>query len=93
MSRHHDRAGWAGRTQAIRKRLEPTLPAPCVQRCGRLVEPGQLWDVAHLTDLALGGDLHHYGVAHRSCNRSAGGRLGAAMSNKRRRANSRKPSW
>jgi hypothetical protein len=36
-------------------------------RCGRQIEPGQLWDLDHTDDRS-----GYLGPAHRSCNRSAG---------------------
>jgi len=93
MSRHHAEAGWASISAAARPLLEAALPLPCIQGCGRMVEPGQAFDIAHRVDLARHGDVNDYGVAHRGCNRSAGGRLGAAMMNGRRRTRSRRLAW
>jgi hypothetical protein len=42
-------------------------------RCGRPVRPGEAWDLDHSDDRA-----GYLGVAHRQCNRPAGGQLGAA---------------
>lgn len=80
MSRHHRAAKWSTKSKKLRPRIAATLPRPCVE-CGKPVLPGQQWDVAHHRDLALGGDVRSVGPAHRSCNRSAGGRLGAAIAN------------
>lgn len=80
MSRHHQASGYTRIAKTLRKRLEPTLPRPCAH-CGKPVHAAQKWDVAHLTDLGRGdySGVTRVAVAHRSCNRSAGGKLGAAM--------------
>ena len=80
MSRHHRASGYTKIAKTLRARLEPTLPRACCH-CGKPVHPSQLWDVAHLKDLGRGdySDVRRVAVAHRSCNRSAGGKLGAAM--------------
>jgi hypothetical protein len=86
MSQHHRRAGW---TQTVAKthagRHERTLPALCIQGCGRMITPdmvyGKDWEVGHIVDLAKGGKAQHTGPVHRGCNRSAGGRAGAAVTN------------
>lgn len=49
-------------------------------RCEEPVTPEDLWDLGHQQDLALGG--HPLGVMvpeHRTCNRRAGGQLGAML--------------
>ena len=97
MSRHHDAAGWPNLNKAARARILATLPAPCIE-CGRPVIVGQRWEVGHRVPLALGGSVTDYGPSHRSCNRKAGGRLGAAMTNRRDPRNQptdgdRVPSW
>lgn len=80
MSRHHKAAGWAALSKGMREKIKPSLPLPCLH-CGKPVLPGQRWDVAHVRDLALGGGVRRVGPAHSSCNRSAGGKLGAAIRN------------
>ncbi len=70
---------------------------PCI-RCGREVAPDQRFDVAHRIDASRGGsnDLSNLAVEHRRCNRSAGGRLGAAVQNDRRGVSRRTkglPTW
>lgn len=71
------------------------------QRCGREVEPGQAFDVGH-KDEHGGHALSNLGIEHRfktDCpargNRSHGGRLGAAITNRRRgaRTNDRRLNW
>lgn len=72
---------------ALRKRLGATLPAPC-WRCGRMISEGDKWHVGHITDRALGGNDNaamtmdsEVAVECEKCNTSAGGRLGAAITN------------
>jgi hypothetical protein len=47
----------------------------CCARCGFLIMPGESFDVDHADD----GSGEYIGVAHSSCNRSAGARRGAAL--------------
>ncbi len=96
MSRHHVEAGWTTISRKYRPIISAQLPLPCINPkagCPGLVQQGQLWDVAHVGDLARGGDLHDIGPAHRHCNRSAGGRLGAAMTTAKRSTARRLPRW
>lgn len=99
MSRHHRAAGWSKISPKARARLQPMLPLPCAEGCGYPVLPGQAWDVAHVGgDLALGGDLGAYAPAHRKCNRSKGGKLGAAIQQAQRagvvrRSDPRQVKW
>lgn len=66
----------------------------CVN-CGRPVHEGQRWDVGHIVAPRRGGthDLENLGAAHRRCNRSDGGREGAAITNRGSRRARRLPSW
>ena len=85
MSRNHKEQGWTGRRVTnARKQIAATLPAPCVE-CGKPVTPDDLWDVGHITALALGGQASIYGAAHRTCNRKAGGKLGARYSARKKK--------
>jgi hypothetical protein len=96
MSRHHIAAGWSTISARMRPIIAAQLPLPCINPkagCPGLVQQGQLWDVAHVGDLATGGDPSQVGPAHRHCNRSAGGKLGASMANANRRAAKRMPKW
>jgi hypothetical protein len=43
------------------------------------------WDVGHLQSISQGGDISQYGASHRSCNRSAGGKLGASIINRQKK--------
>ena len=74
------RAHWRGRLQAG--------PLPCY-RCGKPVTVHDRWTVEHLLERAYGGsetDVSNQWVAHLHCNSSAGGRIGAAITNGRRSA-------
>lgn len=80
---------WSGRKVTTARALWlPRLPLPC-RRCGRPVTADQRWTVGHVVDRALGGaetDPGNQWPEHARCNYSAGGKLGAAMTNQRRRA-------
>lgn len=91
MSRHHRAIKHNTATRRLRPEIEAMLPLPCVEGCGRLVEKGQDWHVAHLTPASRGGRTarDNVGPAHARCNQRAGGRLGAAVVNARRARHSR----
>jgi hypothetical protein len=75
--------GYGEAHKAIRKRyaaLVATGLAVCA-RCGRPIMPGTPWDLGHVD-----GDKSRYrGPEHRSCNRKAGGKQGAEITNGRPR--------
>lgn len=85
MSRHHRKH--AAEQRAARAYWQPLLPVPC-GRCRRLVMPEQPWDAGHLISAEHGGTpaLHNTWPEHRRCNRAAGGRRGAQLTNARRAA-------
>ena len=89
MSQHHDAAKWTSENKKIRARLAATLPAPC-SICGFEVHEDQLWDADHLDGIQ---NTDEVGVAHRFCNRSHGGRQGAAVTNAKRKAEPRIAKW
>lgn len=98
MSEHHKRAGWNYRTaQTHKARNAGKLPALCVQGCGRMVTPdmvyGKDWENGHYTNLAEGGSVALTGPAHVGCNRSDGGKLGAARTNEAKRSRKRQRAW
>lgn len=70
--------GWAH--QRLRARLLPSAYGTPCPRCGQLMLQGQDLDLDH-TGLprALGGRPGQGQMAHESCNRSAGSRLGNAL--------------
>lgn len=97
MSQHHRAKGWPRVAKKARERVAATLPAPCVE-CGKPVHAGQRWHVGHRRALAQGGAIGDYGPAHGSCNESNGGKLGAAVTNAKRgavtkRRPARLPRW
>lgn len=79
MSRHHIAIKHNRYARRIRPVLEAMLPMPC-PHCRRPVERGTAWDVAHIVAAENGGrtELGNVVPAHRRCNRSDGGRRGAA---------------
>ena len=75
--------GYGAHHQALRERLHPQVEAgvvPCA-RCGELIAPGERWELDHAPE-----KLGYLGPSHFKCNRSAGGKLGAAITNCRRAA-------
>lgn len=100
MSQHHRKVKWSTLSRKYRAQIAPLLPLPCVQpRCklGGIVNPSDTWDVAHLHDLAADPtqipDRNAVGPAHAACNRSDGGKRGAAMTNRARAASSGRREW
>lgn len=78
---------WAGmRSRLARARWADAVDAGMVLCliCGKLIKPGQLWDIDHRIPLSVDptrmDDPENVRPAHRSCNR----RTGAAMGNRRR---------
>lgn len=75
---------WGGRkSTAARAKCRAMLPHPC-RKCGGIItpeDPESSWDAGHETDRAAGGG--HTGIEpeHSRCNRSAGGKAGAAITN------------
>jgi hypothetical protein len=55
-------------------------------RCGEPIAPGAPFDLDHADDRRS-----YIGVSHRSCNQQAGARMGAAVTNARRRADHFEP--
>lgn len=70
---------------AARAHWRARLPLPCF-RCGQAVLPEHAWHVEHVLDRHLGGSLgvENQWVSHAQCNMSAGGRIGAALTNSKR---------
>jgi hypothetical protein len=87
MSRHHRAAKHTTHASRLRPSIAAQLPLPCIH-CGRAVTAEQAWDLGHLVALVEGGhtDINSVGPAHVTCNRSDGGRIGAAMVNRRRKS-------
>lgn len=89
MSKHHRDSKHTSATYHLRPEYEDRLPLPCAE-CGRPVEKGQKWHIAHFTAASKGGRTtrQNTGVAHALCNMRAGGKLGAKTTNGRRRSSS-----
>ena len=74
---------WGGNdSRKARAIVRAMLPAPCT-RCGEPVTEDMEWHADHVQEAAFGGEdrASNYGPAHARCNTSAGGRIGAAMTN------------
>ena len=84
MSEHHKRAKWDSKVKKARSIIRAQLPLPCTE-CGSPVYPDDHWDVGHLFPLSQGGDANTYGAAHRKCNRSNGGKLGAQHTHQKKK--------
>lgn len=95
MSQHHRRTKHTTAAPGIRQKIEARLPLPCIEGCGRVVEKGQAWHVAHIVPASQGGrtTLANCGPAHALCNLRSGGRLGAATVNARRTASTGRRQW
>ena len=82
------RRRWGGsRSTEARKRVRAMLPAPC-RSCGGIIspdDPESTWHAGHDQDRveteALGLPEAEVFPEHAKCNTSAGGRVGAAMTN------------
>jgi hypothetical protein len=70
--------GYGIRHQNERARWAPRVDAGLVDcaRCGEPLEPGRPWDLGHNDDRSA-----WTGPEHRACNRKAGGRNGALVTN------------
>jgi hypothetical protein len=94
---HHD-PEYIRNARIVRRIITAQLQAGslviCVN-CGRAIQQGQRFDVGHKRRPDDGGShaLSNLGGAHRRCNRSHGGRIGAAMTNRASRRARRLPSW
>lgn len=91
---YHAGAEWARFTRMARPIIAATLPAPCVNRCGKPVLPGQKWHVGHLPghDRALTHQpptLQTVGPSHARCNTQAGQQLGQQLRAKTTARNTR----
>lgn len=105
MSQHHRGGKWTSADlKKWKPRLAATLPAPCVD-CGRVVTADMSWQVGHIIPVndprSPGNVAWNLGPSHsnksgpggRSCNQSAGGRMGAAKTNGRIKDSRRLPKW
>lgn len=98
MSQWHRDPVYVKNSRLVRRILTPQIEAGeyvrCVD-CGRPIHDGQRWDVGHIVAPRDGGthDPSNLGASHRRCNRTAGGRVGAAVTNRGSRRARRLPSW
>lgn len=80
-------AKWGGRRSTnARAKCRAMLPHPC-RRCGGLItpdDPESSWHAGHREDRAAGGTEDGIEPEHAKCNTSAGGKVGAAITNARR---------
>lgn len=88
MSEWHRKSKHTTHVVEVRKAIASRLPLPCVEGCGQPVLKTQSWHVAHRVPASQGGrtTLANCGPAHAKCNLKSGGRMGAAVTNGRRRA-------
>lgn len=79
--------GYGYHHQRERKRWQAVIDAngTWCRRCGGQIYPGMAWDLDHAP-----GKEGYRGPSHRKCNRRAGGRVGAALTNGKRWAEKRK---
>jgi len=75
------RRGYGAYHRALRERWKPLVKAGLVRcaRCELVIEPGALWELDHAA-----GKQGYLGPSHRRCNRRAGGKEGAAITNAKR---------
>lgn len=94
MSEHHRTPEWMRVTRRVRPLIKATLPAPCVD-CQRPVYPADNWHVGHILAAAHGGtnDAWNLGPTHARCNTRAGGKIGASISNAKRKKKTETPNW
>lgn len=93
MSRHHQQ--WAnGGSRKHRARIARSLPQPCC-RCGKAIlptDPPSSWEADHVVALMGWPEATPYPdelirPACKSCNRAAGGRDGARITNAKKKSN------
>jgi len=85
MTAKHRTAEYQRNARTVRDRVKVAHrngdPVQC-WRCRGPIHPGQPYDVGHLPG-AEASALHELAAEHRRCNRSAGGRDGARITNRR----------
>lgn len=98
MTQAHRTPEYFKAARTVRRILTPEIAAGNLVRCvdcGHAIQQGQRWDVGHVIPISRGGtnDPSNMGASHRRCNRSSGGRMGAAVTNAGSRRARRLPSW
>jgi len=78
--------GYGNAHRLERKRWAAIIETSGVRcaRCRRVITADMPWDLDHAP-----GKLGYLGPSHRRCNRTAGAKIGAAITNARRRAKRR----
>lgn len=84
---HH--RGAHTRLAAIIRARANANPATLCARCGQPARPGDPWQAGHRNDGHIATSLADYQPEHRSCNTSAGARIG----NQRRAGNDPTLNW
>ena len=81
------RAKWGGRKSTeARAKCRLMLPHAC-RKCGGMItaeDPESSWHAGHREDRVAGGTEDGIEPEHARCNTSAGGKIGAAMTNAQR---------
>lgn len=103
MSQHHRTASWSKTLRDVKPRVAAALPLPCAEGCGRMVNPGDTFDLAHIVSVDAGrrlgwterelNDPSNLAPAHPKCNRSNGGKVGRAKQVAASKRNRRLPTW
>lgn len=75
--------------QQRREQLRPLVEAGMVRcaRCGHMIESDERWELDHAP-----GKRGYLGPSHFACNRRAGGKIGAAITNAGKQSQRRKVS-
>lgn len=98
MSQHHRSSKHTSRAPSVRAQVAATLPRRCTD-CPHVVDTTMRWQLGHRVPAWRGGQttFENCGPAHaycpwckRACNQVAGGRMGAAVTNARRGAVTRR---
>ena len=94
MSAVHRTKEWAAFARKARPIVEASLPQRCI-KCPGIIRPGTRWQLGHIVDDALGGEMSmsNVGPEHPHCNASSGGKLGARIQSGRRTRAAAFPKW
>jgi hypothetical protein len=91
MTAYHRTTAALHRSKQARRRV--SLPTECA-RCGGIINEGDLFDMGHARDVAVGGADSELRPEHRRCNRRAGQRVGVQVREaKRARPKKATPEW
>ena len=94
MSRHHRATRHTTLAPKVREQIAARLPLPCIE-CGQPVMKGESFHVAHIVPASQGGKttINNCGPAHARCNLRSGGKLGAAVTNRRNTEAKGRRAW